>query len=98
MNRSLLRQSALCAVLVLGVCVNLFAGDVPPPPPAPYLGPADINGDLALDAADFALFCQAWVQYHADGTADNRADLNKDGAIGYEDAVVFVTEWIKARL
>jgi len=78
--------------------VHAWADTTIPPPPQPYFGVADVNGDLALDMTDFRLFIAAWAQYHADQTLDARADLDQDGALGFEDAVLFLREWLKAGL
>lgn len=96
MLRTLAPIGLLVAFLWGLPCGLARADDVTPPPPKPYFGVADINGDITLDLTDFRLFVAAWMQYQADQTLDTRADLEHSGAIGHQDAMLFVEEWLKA--
>jgi hypothetical protein len=86
--------AGIAAAGVLLAAVPVWADGTSPPPPIPYLGPADQNGDLLLNAADFGLFVAAWTQAKAGGGVVQAADLNGDHKLTTADAAAFVAEWI----
>lgn len=85
----------LAAFILLWSARQAAAQTPPPPPPIPYMGKADLNGDVALDAKDMALFFAAWISYHQQGALTPKADFDENGAIDHADAEFMIQEWIK---
>lgn len=81
--------------LALGLPALCAVAHADSPPPAPYFGPGDLDGNFRMTSRDFALFCKYWIDYQTNGTFNAKADLDRNSILDIRDAALFVREWIK---
>jgi hypothetical protein len=65
----------------------------PTPTPTPGTCQGDINGDGAINSADFVLFASAYNSVSGDSRYNVKADMNNNGAINSADFVLFAAKY-----
>lgn len=94
-------HKAIVAITALGLCMSLgllSAGraEAQAPPPPPYMGEYDVNGDGAFTEADLVAFRTHWINFHKNPPVyERRADFNGDGKIDIADAQGIIQEWLR---
>ncbi|MCD6352414.1 MAG: hypothetical protein J7M26_09870, partial [Armatimonadetes bacterium] len=84
-------------LIVLAMMVLFLTSDQAQaqPPPAPYLGDGDLNGDARMDEQDLLKFIQYWRQYVKNGQFTAAADFDDDGDIDHDDAAWIIGEFLR---
>jgi formylglycine-generating enzyme required for sulfatase activity len=85
----IMRKAHLVLLIAVGILRAVGAAD-------PYTNPADINNDQTVDAADLAIFIEAWLSTEAAAVNWNPAcDIAQpsDGVIDARDFSVLTANW-----
>lgn len=97
-NMTRVNQPIFLAMLAVLVTMGLAGGKgwCQSPPPPPYLGDGDLNGDARMDEIDLSKFIVYWRSFIKTGNViDPLADFNKNGRIDVQDAVFIIGEFLR---